>query len=67
MQLARYYLERLIFGVNNHLQEKEILKEVVLKKFFEFPELELAFPGEQQICDISDVEQAKILFRLANT
>ena len=44
-----------------------MIPEVVLKKFVEFPELELKFPNEQQISDINDIEQGKILFRLANT
>lgn len=33
----------------------------------EFQELEIKFPTSKQICDLNDVEQAKILFRLANT
>ena len=44
-----------------------MIPEVVLRRFFEFPELELKFPTSKQICDISDIEQGKILFRLANT
>ena len=33
----------------------------------EFPELEIKFPTDKQISNLIDVEQAKILFRLANT
>ncbi len=65
MHLARYYLERLVFGVTNFKSNQELIPEVVLRKFFEFPELELKFPSE--ICDLTDIEQGKILFRLANT
>jgi uncharacterized protein YdaL len=64
MQLARYYLERLVFGVNNFVQNKELIPEVVNKKFLEFPDLSLKMP---EIKDINDIEQAKLLFRLANT
>ena len=39
----------------------------MFKKYVEFPELEIKFPTLKQICDLNDVEQAKILFRLANT
>jgi hypothetical protein len=64
MQLARYYLERLQFGVNNYIQNKEAIPEIVEKVFVTFPELSLKFP---KITDINDIEQAKLLFRLANT
>lgn len=64
MQIARYYLERLKFGVNNYIHNKELIPEVVHKKFVEFPELSLKFP---EIKDINDIEQAKLLFRLSNT
>lgn len=67
MNLAKYYLERLISGVNNFLNGQQLNKEVVFKKYVEFPELEIKFPTPNQICDLNDVEQAKILFRLANT
>lgn len=64
MQLARYYLERLVFGVNNYLQNNELVPEIVHKQFVEFPELNLKM---SEIKDINDIEQAKLLFRLANT
>lgn len=67
MNLARYYLERLVFGVSNFKSSQEMIPEVVLRRFFEFPELELKFPTSKHISDISDIEQGKILFRLANT
>ncbi len=53
MQLARYYLERLKFGVNNYLNNKEMIPEVVHKRFVEFPDLTLKFP---EIKDINDIE-----------
>ena len=43
MQLARYYLERLVFGVNNYLNNQELIPEVVNKTFVEFPELGVKF------------------------
>jgi len=64
MHLAKYYLERLTFGINNFLQNNELIPEVVHKKFVMFSELSIRFP---KITDINDVEQAKLLFRLANT
>ena len=64
MQLARYYMERLIFGVNNYASNSELIPEIVNKQFVEFPELNLKF---SEIKDINDIEQAKLLFRLANT
>lgn len=56
LNLAKYYLERLVFGVNNHLENLELVPEVVHKKFVEFPELEIKFPTPQQISNINDVE-----------
>ena len=56
MHLARYYLERLVFGVNNLKSSQELIPEVVHKSFFEFPELEIKFPSSKQICDIHDIE-----------
>ena len=64
MQLARYYLERLVFGVNNYINNSELIPEIVNKQFVEFPELTLKF---SEIKDINDIEQAKLLFRLSNT
>lgn len=64
MQLARYYLERLVFGVNNFVQNKELIPEIVDKQFVLFPQLSIKFP---KITDVNDIEQAKLLFRLANT
>lgn len=64
MQLARYYLERLIFGVNNYLQQRELIADIVHKQFVLFPELAVKWP---LIPDLNDLEQAKLLFRLANT
>jgi hypothetical protein len=53
MQLARYYLERLVFGVNNYLSNKEMVPEIVHKQFVEFPELGIKMP---EIKDINDIE-----------
>ncbi|CDW81364.1 kif1-binding protein homolog [Stylonychia lemnae] len=64
MQLARYYLERLVFGVQNYVKNNEAIPEIVERQFVLFPELQLKFP---HITDINDIEQAKLLFRLANT
>ena len=64
MQLARYYLERMVFGVQNYSQNKEIIPEIVNKQFVSFNELTLKFPV---IGDLNDLEQAKLLFRLSNT
>eukprot|EP00347_Sterkiella_histriomuscorum_P007379 403349164 len=64
MQLARYYLERLVFGVQNYVQNKEVIPEIVNRQFVSFPETSLKFPN---ISDLNDIEQAKLLFRLANT
>jgi len=43
----------------------ELNPEIVYKKFIEFPMLDVQFPTT--IGNISDIEQAKILFRLANS
>ncbi len=56
-----------MIGVNNYLNGVQLNPEVVFKKYVEFAELEIKFPTSKQICDLHDVEQAKILFRLANT
>lgn len=64
MQMGRYYKNRLIFHVNNFLQQKEQIPEVVHKKFVEYDSLKLKWP---QIKDIENIEEAKLLFRLANT
>ena len=44
--LARYYLQRLVFGVNNYLNNQELNPDTVYKKYVEFPELEIKFPTE---------------------
>ena len=53
MQIARYYLERLKFGVLNYVNQRELISEVVQKRFVEFPELDVKFP---EIVDVSDLE-----------
>jgi hypothetical protein len=64
MQLGRYYLQRLIFGITNYKEEANLMKEIIDKKFVEFPELNLKYP---QIEDFKSIDDAKLLFRLANT
>lgn len=71
MQLARYYLERLILGTSFQREDKNINKEVIGKKFVEFPELQGKVKDFQvivdSIIDFTSIEDAKTLFRLANT
>lgn len=62
--MGRYYKNRLIFHVNNFLQSKELITEVVQKKFVEYDTLKLKWP---QIKDIENIEEAKMIFRLSNT
>jgi len=64
MQMGRYYKNRLIFHVDNFLQSKELINDVVHKKFVEYDTLKLKWP---QIKDIENIEEAKMIFRLSNT
>lgn len=68
-QIGRYYLQRLKFGVE--LKRKGVtignegpLYDTVHKEFIDFPSLNLKWP---LVTDITDIEQAKFLFRLGNT
>jgi len=68
-QIGRYYLQRMKFGIDLFQKGVTIgtggpLFDTVHKKFIDFPSLDLKWP---QITDVSDIEQAKFLFRLANT
>ena len=68
-QIGRYYLQRLKFGVDLHkkglsIGNKGPLYDTVHKQFIEFPSLNLKWPT---ITDVTDIEQAKFLFRLGNT
>ena len=64
MQLGRYYLERLVFGVNALRENRTVIPEIVQKKFVEFTQLNPHFP---EIKDLKDIEDAKLLFKLGNT
>jgi tetratricopeptide (TPR) repeat protein len=68
-QLGKYFLERLKFAstqVKNNLfiNQNEELSSIVNKRIFTFNTLNIVWP---KIEDITEIEQAKILFRLANT
>ena len=65
MQLARYYLERLTVGAKYFTDGRKYDQAKVTRKFVEFPELSVKFPTN--IADFKDIEDAKTLFRLANT
>lgn len=64
MQLGQYYKKRLEVGVALHINGQEYDVDMVSKKFVEFPELELKWP---EIKNVTGMEDAKTLFRLANT
>jgi len=68
MQLGRYYLERLKFGIEkrdlNLSAADPQIKDIVNQRFVEFPTLSIKWP---KVDDITSVEQAKVLFRLGNT
>jgi tetratricopeptide (TPR) repeat protein len=68
-QIGRYYLQRLKFGVDLHNKGVTIGKEgplfdTIHKQFIDLPTLNLKWPS---VTDVTDIEQAKFLFRLANT
>jgi hypothetical protein len=68
-QLGKYFLERLKFAVisikeNNLIADNDNIFNIVNKKIFTFNTLNIVWP---QIKDIVNIEQAKSLFRLANT
>lgn len=46
-------MERLIFGVQNYLQDKEVIPEIVGRQFVLFPETLIKFPI---IPDLNDIE-----------
>jgi tetratricopeptide (TPR) repeat protein len=64
MQLGRYYLKRLQVGVSLYINGLEFDQEKVTQRFVEFAELKLNWPI---INSISSLDDAKTLFRLANT
>lgn len=64
MQIGRYYQKRLEVGVALYVNNHELLLDKVSQKFIEFPELEMNWPEIKQLKDLND---AKTLFRLANT
>jgi hypothetical protein len=68
-QLGKYFLERLKFAVarvkeNNLISDNDDIFNIVNKKIFTFNTLNIVWP---QIKDVVNIEQAKSLFRLANT
>ena len=68
-ELGKYFLERLKFAVirlkeKNFISDNENIYNIVNKKIFTFNTLNIVWP---QIKDVVNIEQAKSLFRLANT
>ena len=68
-QLGKYFLERLKFAVirvkeNNLISDNDNIFNIVNKKIFTFNTLNIVWP---QIKGVVNIEQAKSLFRLANT
>ena len=68
-KLGKYFLERLKFAVfrlkeKNLICDNEDIYNIVNKKIFTFNTLNIVWP---QIKDVVNIEQAKSLFRLANT
>lgn len=64
MQIGRYYQKRLEVGVSMLLNGYELQLDKLAERFVEFPELDMKWPEIQQCKTIDD---AKTLFRLANT
>ena len=64
MQIGRYYQKRLDIGVAmlQHGYEMEVDK--ISERFVEFPELDMKWP---EIAQCKTIDDAKTLFRLANT
>ena len=68
-QLGKYFLERLKFAgellkENSLISDNDDVFNIVNKKIFTFNTLNIVWP---QIKDVMNIEQAKSLFRLANT
>ena len=68
-QLGKYFLERLKFAAiclkeNNFISDNDMIFNIVNKKIFTFNTLNIVWP---QIKDVINIDQAKSLFRLANT
>ena len=64
MQLGKYYQKRLEVGVSLYANGAELDQEKVSRKDVEFPELEMKWP---EIEDVKSMDDAKTLFKLANT
>jgi hypothetical protein len=69
LHLGKYFLERLKFAVRQTkeqlwINENDELQSVVNKRIITFNTLNISWP---KIEDVKDIEQAKLLFRLANT
>lgn len=58
-------MERMAFQAALFREGHTLDQEKALKKFVEFPELSVKFP--QKVEDFKSIEDAKTLFRLANT
>jgi KIF-binding protein len=65
MQLGRYYMERMAIQAALFRESQTLDQDKALKKFVEFPELSVKFPSK--VDDFKSIEDAKTLFRLANT
>jgi hypothetical protein len=65
MQLGRYYMERMAIQAALFRESQTLDQHKALKKFVEFPELSVKFPTKVE--DFKSIEDAKTLFRLANT
>jgi KIF-binding protein len=65
MQLGRYYMERMAIQAALFRESQTLDQDKALKKFVEFPELSVKFPTK--VDDFKSIEDAKTLFRLANT
>lgn len=64
MQLGKYYQKRLEVGVQLFTQGLEFDKAKVDQRFVEFAELELKWP---EITSVTNMNDAKVLFKLSNT
>ena len=64
MQIGKYYQKRLEVGVGMLINGYELEVDKLQERFVEFPELDMKWP---EITQCSSIDDAKTLFRLANT
>lgn len=64
MQIGKYYQRRLEIGINLYVGGYEFDQEKINSKFVEFEELKMNWP---EVKSIKSEDDAKTLFRLANT